>query len=54
MSLVELLEVAVNGKGAFRHFKDVLLNYPEEEERWFQIKDGRLEKKPWNGSTTLM
>lgn len=31
--LTELLEVAINGKGAFRRFKDVLLNYPEERER---------------------
>src|SRR4030042_1695972 len=26
--LVDLLEVAIDGKGAFRRFKDVLLNYP--------------------------
>jgi len=31
--LAELLEVAINGKGAFRRFKDVLLGYPEERER---------------------
>jgi len=43
--LVELLEVAINGKGAFRRFKDVLLNYPEERERWFQFKDDRIEER---------
>jgi hypothetical protein len=43
--LVELLEVAINGKGAFRRFKDVLLNYPEERERWFQFKDERMEER---------
>ena len=43
--LVELLEVAINGKGAFRRFKDVLLNYPEERESWFQFKDDRIEEK---------
>jgi hypothetical protein len=43
--LVELLEVAINGKGAFRRFKDVLLKYPEERERWFQFKDDRMEEK---------
>ena len=43
--LVELLEVAINGKGAFRRFKDVLLNYPEERESWFQFKDDRMEEK---------
>jgi hypothetical protein len=37
--LAELLEVAINGKGAFRRFKDILLNYPEERERWFRFKD---------------
>ena len=43
--LAELLEVAINGKGAFRRFKDVLLNYPEERERWFQFKDERIEER---------
>jgi len=43
--LVELLEVAINGKGALRRFKDVLLNYPEEGERWFQFKDERMEQR---------
>ncbi len=43
--LVELLEVAINGKGAFRRFKDVLLNYPEERERWFQFKDNRIQEQ---------
>ena len=43
--LAELLEVAINGKGAFRRFKDVLLNYPEEMEKWFQFKDDRMEKR---------
>jgi len=43
--LAELLEVAINGKGAFRRFKDVLLNYPEERERWFKSKDERMEER---------
>jgi len=43
--LVELLEVAINGKGAFRRFKDVLLNYPEERERWFKFKDERRRER---------
>ena len=43
--LVELLEVAINGKGAFRRFKDVLLNYPEERERWFKFRDERMEER---------
>ena len=43
--IVELLDVAINGKGAFRRFKDVLLNYPEERERWFRFKDERMEER---------
>jgi hypothetical protein len=43
--LTELLEVAINGKGAFRRFKDVLLNYPEERERWFEFKDDRIQEQ---------
>ena len=43
--LTELLEVAINGKGAFRRFKDVLLNYPEERDRWFQFKDDRIQEQ---------
>ena len=43
--LAELLEVAIAGKGAFRRFKDVLLNYPEEREKWFQFKNDRVEER---------
>lgn len=43
--LAELLEVAIDGKGAFRRFKDVLVRYPEERERWFRFKDERMEEK---------
>ncbi len=43
--LAELLEAAISGKGAFRRFKDVLLNYPEERERWFQFKDDRTQER---------
>ncbi len=43
--LAELLEIAINGKGAFRRFKDVLLNYPEEREKWFKFKDDRIEER---------
>jgi hypothetical protein len=32
------LERAVSRCGAFRYFKDVLLDYPAERERWFQFK----------------
>jgi hypothetical protein len=43
--LSELLEVAINGKGAFRRFKDALLNYHEERERWFQYRDDRTQER---------
>lgn len=32
------LAIALNGKGAFRRFKDVLLDYPDERDRWFQFE----------------
>jgi hypothetical protein len=39
------LERAIRGKGAFRHFKDVLLNYPQERERWFQFSNERMRQR---------
>jgi hypothetical protein len=33
--LRERLIISIDGKGAFRRFKDVLLAYPVERERWF-------------------
>jgi hypothetical protein len=36
--LRERLVIAIDGKGAFRRFKDVLLNYPTERERWFAYR----------------
>ncbi len=43
--LAELLERALNGKGAFRRFKDVLLRYPEEREKWFRFKGERMRRR---------
>ncbi len=43
--LQELLQVAIQGKGAFRRFKDVLGTYPQERERWFQFHDERLRQR---------
>ncbi len=37
-ALRERLIIAIDGKGAFRRFKDVLLNYPVERERWFTYR----------------
>jgi len=43
--LQERLERAISGRGAFRYFKDVLLDYPAERERWFQFKQDRLRQR---------
>jgi GrpB-like predicted nucleotidyltransferase (UPF0157 family) len=43
--VAELLEVAINGRGAFRRFKDVLARHPDERERWFRFKDERMEER---------
>ncbi len=40
--LRDLLELALNGRGAFRRFKDVLLEHPAERERWFAFRDGQV------------
>ena len=40
--LKELLAVAIDGKGAFRRFKDVLYRYPEEEYRWLRFKEQKM------------
>jgi len=44
-NLKEKLWIALNGRGAFRRFKDVLLSYPEKREEWFKFQDKRLEKR---------
>lgn len=42
--LREKLEVALDGRGAFRRFKNVLADYPGERERWLAFRDERLWK----------
>lgn len=44
-NLKEKLWIALNGRGAFRRFKDVLLDYPEKREEWFKFQNERLEKR---------
>jgi len=41
--LQRLLEVALDGKGAFGRFRHVLAEYPEERDEWFRIKDEAIE-----------
>lgn len=47
--LREKLEVAIQGRGAFRRFKDVLADDPDERRRWFAFKDewGRQRVLEW-------
>src|SRR5688500_18973029 len=33
---------AIDGKGAFRRFKDVLMGFPVDRERWFAFRSERL------------
>lgn len=40
--LRERLTHAIDGKGAFRRFKDVLMSYGPERERWFAFRSERL------------
>ncbi len=40
--LVGKLTQAIDGKGAFRRFKDVLMSYGPERERWFSFRSERL------------
>lgn len=39
------MEAAVNGKGAFRRFKDILLTLPDERRRWFEFRDALLRER---------
>ena len=39
------MEAAINGKGAFRRFKDILLTLPDERRRWFEFRDQMMRKR---------
>jgi len=47
--LIEELSRALNGKGAFRKFKDVLIHYPKERKRWHghNAKAMKREIREW-------
>ena len=47
--LQKALYSALNGRGAFRRFKDTLREYPEVEKQWFQFKaeKDKEEVKEW-------
>jgi hypothetical protein len=44
-ALKEKLFIAITGPGAFRRFKDVLLDYPDEREAWFGFKQARTKTR---------
>jgi hypothetical protein len=39
----ELLHGAIQGRGAFRRFKNVLARQPAERQRWFEFQAARLD-----------
>ncbi|MCK6580507.1 MAG: UPF0158 family protein [Anaerolineae bacterium] len=43
--LRELLEIAIQGSGAFRRFKDALYRYPEAQAEWFKFRDERQHQR---------
>jgi hypothetical protein len=53
--LRERLTAAIDGKGAFRRFKDVLMSYGTERERWFAFRSERLRvfMEAWLGAHAL-
>jgi hypothetical protein len=40
--LHQKLVASIDGKGAFRRFKDVLMSFPVDRERWFAFRSERL------------
>lgn len=53
--LQQKLAQAIDGKGAFRRFKDVLMSYAAERERWFAFRSERLRifMEAWLGAHAL-
>jgi len=43
--LREKLLIAIDGRGAFSRFKNVLIDYPHERERWFLFEKNQLFQK---------
>lgn len=41
----DLLLRAIEGRGAFRRFKDTLLEFPELRDAWFGFHDGRMRRR---------
>jgi len=43
--LQDKLEIALKGRGAFRRFKDILLDYPEERASWFAFEEKQQRER---------
>ena len=43
--LANRLSYAIRGRGAFRRFKDVLLDHQPERQRWFAFQNRRMEQR---------
>jgi hypothetical protein len=41
----ELLARAIEGRGAFRRFKDTLFEFPQLREQWFAFHDARMRRR---------
>ncbi|MCC6648125.1 MAG: hypothetical protein IT374_21465 [Polyangiaceae bacterium] len=50
------LAASIDGKGAFRRFKDVLMGHGVERERWFEFRSERLRTfmEAWLGAHALV
>lgn len=55
VDLRQKLLSAIDGKGAFRRFKDVLMGHVQERERWFAFRSERLRvfMEAWLGAHAL-
>jgi hypothetical protein len=45
LKLKDKLEIALDGKGAFRRFRSVLNQHPDELERWYAFKDDWMREE---------
>jgi len=43
--LRQTLIEGIEGKGAFRRFREILVSYPSEEERWLALRDRRIREE---------
>lgn len=41
----ELLDQAINGRGAFRRFKNTLFEFPEVRDQWYRFRDVRARRR---------